>query len=145
MKSFILAIALAFSAVSFANDSIEASNASGLKILDLVIGVQQTYSVTSELQAKVVEILAGDGMNATRMILVLNTGYQDSKVFELDEMMYEVKRIVFLAKDVIVINYIQDSFDDAEAMNPIQVKKSITIKVLRNADGTLADKIEIVR
>lgn len=145
MKSFILAIALTFSAVSFANDSIEASNASELKILDLVIGVQQTYSVTSELQAKVVEILAGDGMNATRMILVLNTGYQDSKVFELDEMMYEVKRIVFLAKDVIVINYIQDSFDDAEAMNPIQVKKSITIKVLRNADGTLADKIEIVR
>ncbi|AUN99666.1 hypothetical protein DOM21_02475 [Bacteriovorax stolpii] len=145
MKSFILAIALAFSTASFANDSIEASNASELKILDLVIGVQQTYSVTSELQAKVVEILAGDGMNATRMILVLNTGYQDSKVFELDEMMYEVKRIVFLAKDVIVINYVQDSFDDAEAMNPIQVKKSITIKVLRNADGTLADKIEIVR
>nr|BDT29848.1 hypothetical protein BHI3_33140 [Bacteriovorax sp. HI3] len=145
MKSFILALTLLFGTVSFANDSIEASNASELKILDLVIGVQQTYSVTSELQAKVVEILAGDGMNATRMILVLNTGYQDSKVFELDEMMYEVKRIVFLAKDVIVINYVQDSFDDAEAMNPIQVKKSITIKVLRNADGTLADKIEIVR
>lgn len=145
MKSFILAIALAFSAATFANDSIEASKGSDLQILDLVVGIHQTYSVTSELQAKVVEILGGDGMNPTRMILVLNTGYNDTKIFELDAMMYSVTRITFLAKDVIVVNYIQDSFDNVDDMNAIQVKKSVTIKVLRNADGTLADKIEIVK
>ena len=115
---------------------------SELAILDLVVGVKQTYSVTSELQAKVIELLAGDGMNPTRMVLTLNTGYHDSKVFELGEMMYEVKRIVFLAKDLIVINFTQDSFDAND--NQIQVNRSITIQVQRNTDGTLADSIKIL-
>lgn len=139
-----MAIALMVSAATFANETIEASKGE-LQVLDLVVGVHQTYSATSELQAKVVELLGGDGMNPTRMVLVLNTGYHDSKVFELQEMMLSVRRITFLAKDVIVVNYVQDSFDNADDMNPIQVNRSVTIKVLRNADGTLADNIEIVK
>ncbi len=143
MKALIIAALLSLSAVSFADTTIEAHpQDSDLSILDLVVGVKQTYSVTSELQAKVVELLAGDGMNATRMVLTLNTGYNDSKVFELGEMMVEVKRIVFLAKDVIVINFTQDSFDAND--NQILVNRSITIQVQRNADGTLADSIKVL-
>ncbi len=146
MKSLILAIVLAFSAAAFANDSVEASGSnSELQILDLVRGVHSTYSQTSELQAKVVELLGAEGVNAIRMVLVLSNGTLDTKIFELQEMIHAVKRITFLAKDVIVINYVKQSFDASEAMNPIQVNKSVTIKVLKNADGSLSDKIEIVR
>ena len=142
MKSLILFFSLLLSVSSFSAETIEAELPdSQFQILDLVVGVQQTYSQTSELSAKVIELLGGDGMNPTRMVLVLSTGYNDAKMFTLGEMMYEVTRIVFLAKDVVVINYIQDSFDEND--NQIQLKKSVTIKVLRNADGTLADKIEI--
>ena len=137
-----LAISLSFSA--FANSTVTAeANNSELQILDLVVGVTQTYSKTSELSAKVVETLGGDGMNPTRMVLVLSTGYQDTKIFNLDPMFYSVTRIVFLAKDVVVVNYLQDSFDTD--MNSIQVKKSITIQVLRNADGTLANEVKILK
>lgn len=143
MKALIIAALLSLSTISFADTTIEAHKQdSELSILDLVVGVKQTYSVTSELQAKVIELLAGDGMNATRMVLTLNTGYNDSKVFELGEMMVEVKRVVFLAKDVIVINFTQDSFDAED--NQILVNRSITIQVQRNADNTLADSIKIL-
>lgn len=139
-----LALSLSFSA--FANSTVTAeANNSELQILDLVVGVQQTYSKTSELSAKVVEILGGDGMNPTRMVLVLSTGYQDTKIFNLDPMFYSVTRIVFLAKDVVVINYVQDSFDNDTDMNPIQVNKSITIQVLRNADGALVNEVKILK
>lgn len=141
MKSLIMALALALSSMAYAGSEIESSKGE-LEILSLVVGVKQTYSKTSELEAKVVEILAGDGMNASRMVLVLNTGYHDVKVFELSEMMVEVKRVTFLAKDLIVINYTQDSFDENE--NQVVLKKSVTIKVNRNADNTLADSITIV-
>lgn len=141
MKSLIMALALALSSMAYAGSEIESSKGE-LEILSLVVGVKQTYSKTSELEAKVVEILAGDGMNASRMVLVLNTGYHDIKVFELSEMMVEVTRVTFLAKDLIVINYTQDSFDENE--NQIVLKKSVTIKVNRNADNTLADSITIV-
>jgi hypothetical protein len=143
MKTLVLLLSLMLSVSSFAAQTIDAELPdSQFQILDLVVGVQQTYSQTSELNAKVIELLGGDGMNPTRMVLVLSTGYHDAKMFTLSEMMYEVNRIVFLAKDVVVINYTQDSFDQND--NQIQLKKSITIKVLRNADGTLADKIEIL-
>lgn len=143
MKALILAALMSLSAVSFADTTIEsANNDSELSILSLVVGVKQTYSVTSGLDAKVIELLAGDGMNATRMALVLNTGYGDMKVFELGEMMVSAKRITFLAKDLIVINYTQDSFDAEE--NQVVVNKSVTIQVLRNADNTLADSIKII-
>lgn len=139
-----LALTLSFS--TFANTTVTAEeNNSELQILDLVVGVTQTYSKTSELNAKVVEILGGDGMNPTRMVLVLSTGYHDTKIFNLDPMFYSVTRIVFLAKDVVVINYLQDSFDNDVDMNTIQVKKSITIQVLRNADGTLANEVKILK
>lgn len=142
MKALIVAALLSLSAVSFAQTTIEASNEdSQVSILQLVVGVKQTYSKTSELEAKVVELLAGDGMNATRMALVLNAGY-GAKVFELSEMMVEVKRITFLAKDLIVINYTQDTFDTED--NQILVNKSITIQVVRNTDNSLADSIKVL-
>ncbi len=143
MKALLIAALLSLSAASFADATVTAENSdSQIAVLDLVVGVHQTYSQTSGLQAKVVELLAGDGMNATRMVLTLNTGYNDSKVFELGEMMVEVTRITFLAKDVIVVNFTQDSFDEND--NQIVVKRSLTIKVNRNADNTLADSITIL-
>ena len=143
MKALIFLLSLMFCVSSFAAETIEAELPdSQFQILDLFFVVKKTYSQTSELNAKVIELLGGDGMNPTRMVLVLSTGYHDTKMFTLGEMMYEVTRIVFLAKDVVVINYTQDSFDEND--NQIQLKKSVTIKVLRNADNTLADKIEIL-
>jgi hypothetical protein len=148
MKLFILLLSITLSASLFARESstITAENdKSDLQILDLVVGIKRTYSQTSQLDAKVVELLGGDGMNPTRMVLILSTGYQDTKIYELGIMMYEARRIVFLDKDVVVINYTQDSFKDDDSMTPIQVNKSITIQVLRNADGTLANEVKILK
>ena len=142
MKALFLVALLTFSAITFASETIEAQkNSSELSILDLVVGINRTYSETSGLEAKVVELLAGDGMNASRMVLILNTGYQDTKIFELDEMMVAVRRITFLAKDVVVINYSQDSFDEND--NQIIINKSMTIEVKRNTDNNLADTVEV--
>jgi len=148
MKLFVLTIAMLFNLASFAavSDTISAeSNQSHLQILDLVVGVHQTYSKTSQLEAKVIELLGGDGMNPTRMVLILSTGYQDTKIFDLGIMMYSVKRVVFLDKDVVVVNYTQDTFKNDTDMTPIQVNKSVTVKALRNADGTLANKLEVLK
>lgn len=148
MKALIvssLLVLLSFTQVSFANQTLEATADDTVKILDLVVGVNQAYSRSSELQAKVVEILVGDGMNPTRMILVLSTGLEESKIFELDAMMYSVKRITFLNTDVIVINYVQDDFDNMDEMNPVQKNRSITLQVLRNEDGTLSNQIKILK
>ncbi|MBY0415073.1 MAG: hypothetical protein K2Q18_12960 [Bdellovibrionales bacterium] len=142
MKLFILLVTLTFSAITFASGTIESSKEPGVQYFDLIIDIHRTYSQSAGLDAKVIEILGGDGVNPTRMFLVINTGYQDSQVFELGEMMYEVTRITFLTKEVIVINYTQDSFD--EDGNTTLIKKSLKIKVLRNADNTLANKIEIL-
>ena len=140
----LLFVLLSFGQVTNASESIEATIDNNLQILDLVTGIHTTYSQASGLDAKVVEILAGDGMNATRMILVLNTGYQDTKIFELGVMMSSVSRIVFLNTDIVVINYVQDDFDNMEDMNTVQKNRSITIQVLRNADGTLSNQIKIL-
>ena len=144
MKKILFVLILSLSSISFAATKIEASQGE-LQVLELVLDVHSTYSKTSELEAKVIELLAGDGMNGTRMVLILNTGYHDTKAFELQEMMVAVKRITFLAKDVIVINYIQDTFDNADDMNPIQINRSVTLQVLRNSDGTLANEIKVLK
>ncbi len=128
---------------SFAGEVLKSENSnSELNILDLVVDIHQTYSKSSELNAKVVELLGGDGMNPTRMVLILNTGYE-TKIFNLSQMMYKVDRITFSEIDTIVINYTQDDFDNIDDMNPIQVKKSIELKVKRNSDSSLSDEIEL--
>jgi len=144
MKKLIVLLSLAMlSFGSFAASEIKAeSNDSSLKILELVVGMKATYSKASELDAKVIELLGGDGMNPTRMVLVLNSGY-DSKTFELGEMLYKVDRITFSDIDTIVINYTQDSFDNMDDMNQIQVKRSMEIKVVRDSKGQLSDKIVV--
>ncbi|MFA6236824.1 MAG: hypothetical protein WC635_05800 [Bacteriovorax sp.] len=145
MKALFLSalfVVMSLGNISMASETIKASTDEREKILELVVGVQQTYSKASELEAKVIEILGGDGMNPTRMYLILNTGYQDSKTFELGIMMYSVKRIVFLDIDTIVINYVQD---DLSSEMPVQVNRSITVKVLRNKDGSLSDQIKILK
>lgn len=143
MKKLIVSftvIMMSFSA--FAADKISASKDEAMQMLDLVVGVHQTYSEASQLQAKVIEILGGDGMNPTRMILSLSTGYTDSpRLFDLGKMMFGVTRITFLGKDVIVINYTQDSFEDADAMVPVQIQKSLKITALRNVKGELTEEI----
>lgn len=142
MKSLIIAALLSLSLASFAGTTVEADReGSELSVLSLVLGVKQTYSVTAGLEAKVVELLAGDGMNPTRMVLVLRDG-DDVKVFALQNMISEVRRITFLAKDVVVINYSQDSFD--QAGNNIVVLDSIKIKIKKNADNTLANTVEVL-
>jgi hypothetical protein len=145
MKTLILALALTLSTGAFASATVEANKTeSALQILDLVVGVKTTYSETSKLEAKVVELLAGDGVNALNLALVLSSGRGETpRVFSLSPMTSGATRITFLAKDLIVINYTQDSFKGEDA-TPIVVKESLTIKVLRNADGSLAGKIEIL-
>lgn len=144
MKKIIIALLVSvMAATSFASEIQKADNEEALKILDLVVGVKQTYSQTSELQAKVIEILAGDGMNPTRMVLVLSSGnpMEENRIFVLGEMIVEATRITFLDKDLIVINFTQDNFDQND--NTILVKRSITIEVLRNEKGELSGEIKI--
>lgn len=140
IASFLILLSLS----SYADETLQSSKDQGLIVLDLVVGIHQTYSTTSELEAKVVELLGGDGMNPTRMVLVLSTGnpMEENRIFELGEMMYEVKRITFLDKDLIVINYTQDTFDQND--NTIQVKRSIKIQVLRSSNGELSGEIKIL-
>ena len=142
MKKLIILIALTMSALSFADTSVPASS-DELSILSRINNITRTYSATSELEAKVVEVLYGDGYNASRMILVLDNGYEGAKVFELGIMMVSVRRITFVAKDKIVINYVQDDFK-GEEMNPYQVNRSVTIQVVRTAEGSIANEIKIL-
>jgi hypothetical protein len=129
---------------AFSSETIPATQDESVRVLDLVVGIKQTYSKASELEAKVVELLAGDGMNPTRMVLVLGTGdpMEANRIFELSPMMYEVTRITFTDIDQIQINYTQDSFDEND--NTIQVKKSMKIQVLRKADRSLTGEIKIL-
>ena len=145
MKKIALALLLCLLSLSaFSAETIPASKDDNVRILDLVVGIKQTYSKASGLEAKVVELLAGDGMNPTRMVLVLGTGdpTQENRIFELGEMMYEVTRIAFTDIDQILINYTQDSFDEHD--NQIQVKKAMKLQVLRDAQGTLSGEIKIL-
>lgn len=130
---------------AYSAETIPATKDENIRVLDLVVGIKQTYSKASELEAKVIELLAGDGMNPTRMVLVLGTGnpMEENRLFELGEMMYEVTRVTFTDIDEILINYTQDNFDEND--NTIQVKKSMKIKVLRNADRTLTGEIQILK
>lgn len=147
-KIFIALMALALSVTTLAGEkqNISAETSEGHQILELVTGIKSTYSKASELEAKVIELLGGDGMNPTRMALTLRTGiHGDSKVFMLDTiMMYEVTRVTFLAKDVIVVNYNYDTFDFSDANEKqIVAKGSIKITVKRKANGELADTVEV--
>jgi hypothetical protein len=144
MKKFIIALFATLVTTSiFATEVIKAENDQNLKILDLVIGVKQTYSQTSELEAKVIELLGGDGLNPTRMVLVLGTGnpMEENRIFSLGVPMYEVTRITFLDKDLIVINYLQDNIEE-DGKNTI-VKRSMKIQVLRQENGELSGEIKI--
>ncbi|MBP9681112.1 MAG: hypothetical protein KBD76_06880 [Bacteriovorax sp.] len=144
MKKFITAIIATLMATSiFATEVIKAENDSNLQILDLVIGVKQTYSQTSELEAKVIELLGGDGLNPTRLVLILGTGnpMEEKRIFSLGVAVYEVTRITFLDKDLIVINYFQDDIDEEGKTST--VKRSMKIQVLRQASGELSGEIKI--
>jgi hypothetical protein len=128
---------------AFASEVVTSTTDENLKVLDQVLGLKQTYSKTSQLEAKVIELLGGDGMNPTRMVLILSTGtYDESKTFELGTMVNEVTRITFLDKDLIVINYSQDSFDANDEV--VVVKRSMKISVLRNEAGELTGEIKIL-
>lgn len=142
----LLALTISVAAASAEKQTVSAETTSGFQLLDLVIGIKMTYSKTSGLDAKVIELLGGDGMNATRMALALNTGiHGDSKVYMLDTiMMSEVTRITFLAKDVIVINFNYDTFDFSSGdEKQIVAKGSLKINVKRTANGELSDTVEV--
>jgi len=143
MKNLIVllsALTLSFSAFA-GSEKVTSSKDNSLQVLDLIIGIEKAYSETSGLEVKVVELLGGDGTNATRMTVVLNTDYtEQAKIYELGIMMSQVSRVTFLAKDVILINYLQESFE-GEDMKPVTLKKSLKITVQRDAKHQLTDEI----
>jgi hypothetical protein len=146
MRKFLSLISIGLFFVSFhsyAGEVLKSSDDQSLNVLELVTDVHQTYSQTSGLEAKVVQILAGDGLNASRMVLVLNSGFGEAKnIFVLPHMMVSVKRITFSAKDTIVINYDQDGFEGTDLDKQVITSQSLQIKVLRNSKGELNGKIE---
>lgn len=144
MKKIIIGLLFSLLSLSvFASEIVVSNKDENLSVLDLVISVKSTYSQSSELQAKVVELIAGDGMNPTRMVLIFSTGNPDAenKIFELPTMMYEVKRITFSNIDEIVINFTQDTFDQND--NTITIDRSIKINVFRDAKGELTNEIKV--
>lgn len=143
MKSFLTAILLLSSLTAFSAEKIESNPSSEYQLLDLVLDVHHKYSETSGLMAKVVELLAGDGVNATRMVLILNEGYGEAaKAFELPTMLSSVRRVTFLAKDVVVINYTQDSYEEqGDDFVFVPVRKSMKITLQRDAKGKLLDHV----
>lgn len=120
-------------------------------ILHLVTSAMSTGSYTSNLTVNLLSKVGGDGMNPTRIVLSLNSTVQTSTgkepgvfIYELDTMLKKVERVTFNAKDSIVINYIQETFVDAEDAQTVKdVKKSLIIKVLRNSKGDLINQIDI--
>ena len=144
MKKIIIGLLFSLLSLSvFASEIVVSNKDENLSVLDLVISVKSTYSQSSELQAKVVELIAGDGMNPTRMVLIFSTGnpVAENKIFELPTMMYEVKRITFSNIDEIVINFTQDTFDQND--NTITIDRSIKINVFRDAKGELTNEIKV--
>jgi hypothetical protein len=144
MKKIIIGLLFSLLSLSvFASEIVVSNKDENLSVLDLVISVKSTYSQSSELQAKVVELIAGDGMNPTRMVLIFSTGNPDAenKIFELPTMMYEVKRITFSNIDELVINFTQDTFDQND--NTITIDRSIKINVFRDNEGELTNEIKV--
>lgn len=145
MKKIITALLFCLLSISaFSAETIQATRNANVRILDRIVGLKMTSSKASKLDAKVVELLNGDGFNPTKMVLVLGAGdpTEQNNIFDLDVMMYEVTRVTFTAIDQILINYTQDSFD--QDGNTSQVKKSMKIQVLRSSDGSLSGEIKIL-
>lgn len=140
--SALLVVFLSFSA--FSSEIVSSSKDESFRVLDLVVGVKRSYSGASSLEVKVIELLAGDGFNPTRLVLILSTGnpYEKNRIFELDAMVNELTRVTFTGIDQILLNYTQDTFD--QDGNDVKVKKSMKIQVLRNARGELSGKIKIL-
>lgn len=148
MKNLIALVLLTFfSLTTFAQEKVSKLEENNeFQILDLVLGIHQTYSKSSGLEAKAIELLGGDGMNPTRIVLVLrdsNDYFSGAHMYELGTMLYKVTRITFLDIDTIVINYLQDSFDNVDDTKQIQVKKSMVIKALRGVDKRLTGEITV--
>lgn len=148
MKNLIALVLLTFfSLTTFAQEKVSKLEENNeFQILDLVLGIHQTYSKSSGLEAKAIELLGGDGMNPTRIVLVLrdsNDYFSGAHMYELGTMLYKVTRITFLDVDTIVINYLQDSFDNVDDTKQIQVKKSMVIKALRGVDKRLTGEITV--
>lgn len=143
MKKFVLGLVLVLASLSSFAGNIEAEKSESFDILTRVMAVHDTSSQASGLDAKVVELLAGDGMNPARIAVVFDGGFENSKVFVLDTMLLSVSRITFSAIDTVTINYLQETYDDVSDL-PIKVKKSLQIKVKRNENSELADSAEVI-
>ncbi len=144
MKNLILAGLFLFTGVSQA-ESLKASADPTWDILYHVQSVTTKYSAASNLDAKVFELLVGDGTNPYRMILVLNDIYGNVRNYELGIMMVGMRRMVFSGVDEITINYTQDDIRDTDdKIETVPVNLSLKIKIKRNKDGSLANEIELV-
>lgn len=142
MKSLILFALLTISSLSFAQSSfIDARE--DLAVLGLVVTPHSDYSEANRLQASVVPLLTGDGMNAITMALVVSDGMGSSYVFELNERVYNVTSVNFTGVDIITVDYVQNSLDAAG--NAVKVKGSVTVQALRYKNGTLSDSLKIIK
>lgn len=137
-STFIIFIALSSFAMASTGEAITSQTSESIyEILSRVLSVQTTYSQASNLDAKVVELTGGDGLNSTRVVILFNSGNLEDKIFALDTLLFSVDRISFVEANTLLINYTQDSINK-EGEN-IQVKKSLTIKVQRDVAGELTN------
>lgn len=137
-STFIIFIALSSFAMASTGEAITSQTSESIyEILSRVLSVQTTYSQASNLDAKVVELTGGDGLNSTRVVILFNSGNLEDKIFALDTLLFSVDRIFFVEANTLLINYTQDSINK-EGEN-IQVKKSLTIKVQRDVAGELTN------
>ncbi len=139
-----LVLLLMSSTVLAQESQVKASNEERVMALSLVEKVTSVYSNAAGVRAKVIESLGGDGLNASRMTLVLENGRPESMpVFELGIMMVEVRRVTFLSLNEVVINYSQDNLDPEDDSKFVLTNRSITVKFKIESDGSIASKIDI--
>jgi hypothetical protein len=145
LSSMVVLMSLsAYSQESGSSKLVPAETSESLQILNSVSDVHAAYSASAGVYAKVISLLEGDGTNPMRMAISLNTGEGEgsSKVYILDYiMMSSVRRIAFLTRDSIVVNYDQDSFDNSDDLNPIIIKKSVLITLQRDKNGKLTNEV----
>lgn len=103
------------------------------------------FSKSAGVEAKVFELIGADGINPHRLILSLENGrpYLGKPVFEIEEKIVSLRRVTFLTKNQIVINYSQQDIDPKDDSNFITVNRSMTVTFSIAADGSIAPIINI--
>jgi hypothetical protein len=133
---------LAYAGSQFINES---SSVNELKILNNVTGIYKTYSINSQLEAKVLEITRSDAFNSSKMVLIINDpiGERNTVLFELPYMMYKVNKVVFTDIDTIQILFTEENIDNVTEMNQVLKNRIIQVRLSRDSRHNLLSQIEI--